>query len=242
MRQVLGKISAVLVVALLGLAGGTHLGLAQDSGSGRPSGAIMLPPEFLPAARNPQLVAVLHQAFLLEERGDWAGAIARYQQATTLSGADDPVQAPAYNSIAGCYGKLRQFQDEVAWAEKATTLAPGFPDGYLNLGNGYLGLGDLDRAGQAFQRYTDLAPSSPYGPYSLGLIAEQRDDWPGAEAAYRAAVRVGPKFVDGHFNLAAALANQGKVQAAIQELEQVLALDPLADDAKDMLARLRESR
>jgi tetratricopeptide (TPR) repeat protein len=201
----------------------------------------MLPPEFLPAARNPQLFAVLRQAFLLEDQGDWAGAITRYQQAIALSRSDDPVQAPAYNSIAGCYGKLGQFQDEVAWAKKATEAAPGFPDGYLNLGNGYAGLGDLDRAGQAFQRYADLAPSSAYGPYSLGLIAEQREDWPRAEAAYRSAVTVDPKFVDGHFNLAVALANQGKIQPAIQELEQVLALDPLADDARDMLARLRRS-
>jgi tetratricopeptide (TPR) repeat protein len=240
--QSIWGVAAVLAAALLGLSGGTHPGKAQDSGGpfGRPSGAIVLPPEFQAAARNPQLVAVLRQAFLLEEQGDCAGAIDRYQQAVKLSRADDPIQAPAFNSIAGCYGKLERFQDEVVWAGKATSVAPDFPLSYLTLGNGYLNLGDLDHAGEAFQRYAALVPSSPHGPYSLGLIAERREDWPQAEEAYRAAVTADPKFVEGHFNLAAALANQRKYEPAIQELQQVLALDPLAGDAKDMLAKLRQ--
>jgi len=49
-------------------------------------------------------------------------------------------------------------------------------------------------------------------------------------------------FADGHFNLGAALAMQRKYQEAISELERVLALDPLANDAKDMIAQLRQLR
>jgi tetratricopeptide (TPR) repeat protein len=245
MREVLAwrskRLAAVLAAALFGLAISSHRGKAENN-DGRPSGAIMLPPEFLPAANNPQLVSVLRQAFLLEDRGDWAGAIDRYRQAVTLNGADDPIQAPAFNSIAGCYGKLERFQDEVVWAKKATSVAPSFPEGYLNLGNGYAGLGDLDRASLAFTKYVGLRPNDPKGYYSLGLTADQQQDWSKAESFYQKSIAADPSFSNGHFNLAAAYANQRKFELAIGELQKVIALDPVNEDARAMLEEIKKNQ
>jgi len=64
-------------------------------------------------------------------------------------------------------------------------------------------------------------------------------NWEKAEAWYRRSIEADPNFTNGHFNLAAAYANQRKFDAAIQELEKVIALDPKAQDAKDMLNDLK---
>lgn len=118
-------------------------GIDKDARSGRPSGAIGLPPEFGAASRHPGLTPILRQAFRLEDEGNCVAAISKYNEAIALGAGDASILAPTFNSIAGCYGRLERFKDEIDWATKAVTAAPNFSLGYINLGNGYAGIGDL---------------------------------------------------------------------------------------------------
>lgn len=132
---------------------------------------------------------MLEQAFYLEEHKDYEAAIAKYKQMLDLGTLGKGV-APTSNSIAGCYQQLGNFAEEVNWAKRATDAAPEFPFGYLNLGNGYAGLGDRGRATRAFTKFVALRPEDAAGYYSLGLVADQQQDWSQANHFTRSRLRL----------------------------------------------------
>jgi tetratricopeptide (TPR) repeat protein len=217
--------------------------IAQEpSRSQRPSGAIVLPPEIqsiIELTRDVRIVTIVRQAFYLEQQEDFAAAIEKYKELLALDTLGKAT-APTLNTIAGCYGKLGSFSEEISWAKKAIAAEPGFAPSYINLGNGYLALGNLDNAEGSYSKVAEIKPDDPLGHYHLGLVAERMQNWQKAEKFYRRSIEVDPKFVDGHFNLAVSYANQGKQELATRELEQVLTLDPLASDARAMLNELRQ--
>jgi tetratricopeptide (TPR) repeat protein len=237
--------TAVLGIAIVMASMGSIRATAQDAegSSQRPSGAVALPPAFdwIYRTGDPRIENILRQAFYLEEHKEFRAAIAKYQELLELGTLGTAV-VPTFNSIAGCYGQLENFTEEVNWASKATAAGPDFALSYLNLGNGYLGLRELDRAARAYEKYVALQPDDPRGHYSLGLVAEQRQDWKRAEEFYGRSIELDPNFADGHFNLAVAYANQSKYEPAIVELRKVLAVDPVNDDARAMLRELQNRR
>ena len=85
--------------------------------------------------------------------------------------------------------------------------------------------------------------------YQAGYAAHRIQDWAGAEEAWRRAAELGHSPGNSHYNLACALARQGKERAALDELETAILLgfdDPsnLAkdDDLDSLRGRPRFSR
>ena len=70
-----------------------------------------------------------------------------------------------------------------------------------------------------------IAPDDARAHYALGLAHEARRDMGGAVAAYREAVRRDPAFGSARSTLADALASMGEHEAAIAELDALLAVD-----------------
>jgi tetratricopeptide (TPR) repeat protein len=56
---------------------------------------------------------------------------------------------------------------------------------------------------------------------------------------YEKALELNPRHAQAHFNLGSILAEQGKKAAAIEHLEQAVALDPNFAPAKQRLDELR---
>jgi tetratricopeptide (TPR) repeat protein len=236
---------ATILIAVLSTAMAAVPADAQDaqktqSGSPGLSGAIM-PQEFdwIAATGDPRIYPILEQAFDLEEHKDYEAAIEKYKQLLDLGTLGKGV-APTFNSIAGCYQQLGNFAEQVNWAKKATDADPEFALGYINLGNAYAGLGDLDQAARAFTQFVTLQPKDPKGYYSLGVTADQQRNWSKAESFYKKSIAVDPNFTNGHYNLAATYANQRKFKLAIGELQKVIALDPTNEGARAMLAEIKK--
>jgi tetratricopeptide (TPR) repeat protein len=228
---------AVLATGMAAISAG-----AQDTqrGSMGLSGATMPGREFdwIAATGDPRIYPLLEQAFYLDDHKDYEAAIEKYKQLLDLGTLGIGV-APTLNSIAGCYGLLGNFAEEVNWAKKAIDANPEFPLGYLNLGNGYAGLGDLVQATRAFNKFVELRPKDPKGYYSLGSVADQQHNWRKSESFYRKSISVDPNFSKGHYNLAATYANQRKFNLAIGELQKVIALDPTNESARAMLSEIK---
>ena len=184
---------AMVLIAVLATGMSVVSAGAQDTQSGfqRQSGATTLPREFdwIAATGDSRIYPMLEQAFYLEEHKDYEAAIAKYKQMLDLGTLGKGV-APTSNSIAGCYQQLGNFAEEVNWAKRATDAAPEFPFGYLNLGNGYAGLGDRGRATRAFTKFVALRPEDAAGYYSLGLVADQQQDWSQANHFTRSRLRL----------------------------------------------------
>lgn len=177
---------------------------------------------------------LLEQAIAREDAGDLKGAIRVYEQILER----DPGDVRAMNSIAGLYGKLGDFQEEIRWSRKAIDTDPDFHLAYVNHGNGLALVGRVDEARAAFERAAQLEPGAPIPVYSLGFLAERQRDWKTAAAHYEKVVEIDPRFEPGWFSLAAAYGNLGRIDEAIVAVKKALELKPDSPDARAMLAQL----
>jgi predicted TPR repeat methyltransferase len=190
------------------------------------------------ASQNAQALVLREQAFALEDAGDAKGAIGVYEKMLQL----EPNDVAAMNSIAGSNGKLGDFQQQLAWADRAIARNPRFQPAYINRGNALAALGKPDAARAAYDKAAELDPKDPIAVYSLGVLAEQRKDFASAAELYGKSVALDPKFESGYFNLAMAQANLGHWDDAIAALKKLLELDPNDREAKAMLAHLEDAR
>lgn len=187
---------------------------------------------------SPQTQSLVSQALIAEDSGQTHRAIRLYKQVL----AEDPTSFEATNSIAGLYGALGDYSQQVIWAQKAIKLSPNDYKGYINLGNGYGSTGKIREAELAFTQANKLAPNQPIPFYSLGLVAEQRGDKKAAIQFYERSIKADSKFEAGYLNLSALYANQGKFDSALSVLNQLLKVDPKNKDALSMKGQIKATK
>jgi len=95
------------------------------------------------------------RAAALKALGDKRGSLAQYQAAARLA-ATDPIAA---HNVAAGFGDLGRDQEAVAQAERALRLGGRAPETLLVLGRALQGLGQFDRAKQAFEAALSLRPN-----------------------------------------------------------------------------------
>jgi tetratricopeptide (TPR) repeat protein len=183
------------------------------------------------SSQNPAVSALIKDAITREDAGDLIGAIEINQKILQV----DSRNVAAMNTIAGLYGKLGKFEDEIIWAKKSLAVNPGFSLAYINYGNALGSLRKFNEAAEAFEKAVKLDPKDPLPVYSLGVLAEQQDKFGEALGYYQKAIQIDPKFENGYFNLAAAYANLRRFDEAIAALKKLLQLNPSGEDAKAML-------
>jgi tetratricopeptide (TPR) repeat protein len=90
-------------------------------------------------------------------------------------------------------------------------------------------LEDMPNAKQAAQRALDIDPNLAEGYTSRAFVKLAYDwDWRGAEADFRRALELNPKYATAHQWYASYLTQMGKYDLARREIEQAQALDPLS--------------
>ena len=117
----------------------------------------------------------------------------------------------------------------LAWAGLSDAIADktGFTAGESSFAEGY------EKAREAAVKALALDAGLPEAHVALGQIQRYYDwDWRAAERSYRRALDLRPGDPDIRSRLAGLLANRGKVDEALPEIEQVLALDPLNPTAQ----------
>jgi len=99
----------------------------------------------------------------------------------------------------------------------------------------------FDKALTWLQKATELEPADARAHYALGLAHEAKKDMAAAIGAYRDAVARDLAFSDARKTLADALASVGEHEAAIGELEAVLALERSNEQVASNLDVLRRA-
>lgn len=188
--------------------------------------------------KNPKVVALVRQGLEFEAKRDAKGAIETSKKVLAI----EPKNECALNTIAGLYGVMSEFEQEVIYAKRAIEANPKFAKAYINLGNAQASQGNLKEAEQAFTRARELEPKSPLGVYSLGVLAEQQRKFPEAIGFYQKSVEIDPQFEDGYFSLAAMYANLKRFTEAKATLKKLLELNPNAPDAKEMLRQIEREK
>lgn len=185
-----------------------------------------------------RIAELIQRELLLEQAHLWRSAIDVNLEILSL----DPKHVAAMNSIAGLYGTLGEFEEELLWARKALEIDPRFELAYINYGNGLAALGRFQEAQNAYEKAIELAPKNPLPLYSLGVLAENQGKIEEALSFYRRSVTLDGSFEDGYFNMAAILANLKRFDEAVAALKKLLELNPEAPDAKQMLQQIEAER
>jgi tetratricopeptide (TPR) repeat protein len=115
-----------------------------------------------------------------------------------------------------------------------------------NLGLSYEALGRYDEATRSYQEAVrlnrDASPGSPWPPLNLGVLLARLDRLAEAEALFREAVRIDPRFPQGHYQLGTTLEKNGQAEEAVKELEEAARLDASYAEPHYALARLYRRR
>lgn len=121
--------------------------------------------------------------------------------------------------------RLGRAQAAAAVLEEAARLAPEDARVLKELGVARYDQRRYDEAATLLEKAVALAPDDARAWYALGVVQEARKDAGAAVAAWRAAVERDPGLTDARRTLADALASLGEHEAAIAELDAVLAVD-----------------
>ncbi|HKF21126.1 MAG TPA: tetratricopeptide repeat protein, partial [Candidatus Angelobacter sp.] len=146
-----------------------------------------------PSPKKDEVNTLLKQEFELEDKGDFAAAIEISKKICKLQ----PNDPRPLNTIAGLYGKLGKFEEEITWAKEAIAVDSQYAPAYVNLGNALASSGKLAEAQIIFSKAAELAPKDPLAVYSLGVIAEQENKPYEALGFYNKSVELDPKFENG---------------------------------------------
>ena len=146
------------------------------------------------SSQDAEIAKLIKEEIAREDAGVVKGAIEINQKILQL----DPKNIYAMNTIAGLFGKLGEFEQEVAWAQRAIDVNPQFDLAHINNGNGLAGLKRYDEATEAYQKAIRIDPKNPLGVFSLGVMEEEQGDFKKALEFYRQSIQIDPKFENGY--------------------------------------------
>lgn len=118
------------------------------------------------------------------------------------------------------------WRDEISLWSDAAAKAPGGATGHINLGVGYLHVGDLDRAEASFRRALVADPAHPLVYYNLGQVALRREHADEASGWFGRALALAPRSWEAHHALGEAEMAGGRLEDAATAFRQAVALNP----------------
>ena len=177
------------------------------------------------AVTHDNYIAHNNLAAVLEDRGDYDGAISHLQEAVRIK----PYDAPAVFNLGLALYSTGRYDDAIERYQQALRLDPNNPNVYVNLGNVFFMTGRLDDAATQYQQAIRLSPNDARACYDLGKVYETKKDL--AEA-----IRLNSGYADAHNNLGYLLQSTGHVADAIPEYQEAIRLDPDYTLARNNLA------
>ena len=142
-----------------------------------------------------------------------------------------PPQA-AVDQIIGLYNQ-GQLEQTVSLSE---SLAKQYPNAlilYDILGAAYIGLKNVDKTIESYQKALRLNPNHTDAYNNMGMALYDQGRFDEAVESYQKAVKLEPSFADAHYNLGNALKQTGDLKKAIESYRVSLTINP--NDAEVLL-------
>jgi tetratricopeptide (TPR) repeat protein len=151
------------------------------------------------------------EAYMLQ--GNYTQALKELLEAEKIYADDYILQ----NYLGLAYLNKNKFDLAIAHFKKAIQLKPGYAPALNNLGTAYLMAKDWDRAIEIFEAVTkDLLYATPHYPLAnLGYAYYNKKDYQKAEAYYRKALEIEPRYIN-------ALLGLGRTYIAALNLKEAL--------------------
>ena len=160
---------------------------------------------------------LLGQALSLHQSGQIDNALEIYRQALAL--APENPDALLFTAVACCQKGNYPAAAEL-FAKIPAKLMSDNPNYFINYGLTLSETGELDKAVEFLQKGTVLDPDAFEARFNLGRCYFRLKNFPEAETAFSAALELSPEDVEALAYLGAALIEQNKLAAGLQQLEQ----------------------
>ncbi|MEO0073029.1 MAG: tetratricopeptide repeat protein [candidate division WOR-3 bacterium] len=128
--------------------------------------------------------------------------------------------------VPSLWWRISWWRDEVTLFSRMTVDAPGYAQGFHNLGTALVRSGDSLGAEAAYRRALALDSELVSTSLNLGALLLARNEPEQAVAIYRAVVQRRPDFAPAYANLGIGLYRLGDKQGAIEALRQAADMDP----------------
>lgn len=157
----------------------------------------------------------------LRDAGNW-NVLVLYASEWTRK---EPTNAAAWRQLSVGYASLRQFDEAIQAATKATQIAPHDPALWRNLGLVDAAAKDEIGAIGAFEHAVAIDENDLYSLVQIGVLNAQIDRLPQARGALDKALAASPQNVDALCAQASVASKQGRQKDADALVRQVSALD-----------------
>ncbi len=187
-------------------------------------------------------------------------AIAHFEEARRIR----PDHAPTLSNLGVALQGKGRIGEAIGLYREAVKANPSHVEAWFNLGNALEKTGDVEGAVVAFREADRLEPGDPtIGPRLAAALEKARSGIPSrprteaspealasferandlrargrlgeAEALYREAIRLDPRFAKAYNNLGSVLGRQGRTAEAILEISKALELAPNLPEAHNNL-------
>lgn len=169
---------------------------------------------------------------LLEQRGDFQGAIAQYRRAAALNHR----YVDALNRLGVTLDRVGRFEEADQAFTDAIYVDPGAPFLRNNLAFSYMLQQRWSDAEAELRNALLLDPEFTRARVNLGLVLARQQRFDDALAAFCLAL---PE-PDAHYNMGLAYRGQGMYAEALRSFEMALAVDPRLKVAAEQIAAIQE--
>jgi tetratricopeptide (TPR) repeat protein len=161
--------------------------------------------------------------------------------ADTLMSQLEADNASNANRVTGAFRELQEgrFAAAVERFRQAAVADPLDARIWLGLGHAQEGLGDAAAAEQSFRRAVEVEPQDVWAHLDLGTFLARRGTRREGIEQLRIAERLRPDLKDGRFQLAQALAQEGRLAEAEAECDTLLQPGPQPREAQALCNQLR---
>ena len=171
--------------------------------------------------------ALSFAGFILQERGNGAGALRFYERALSLRPQDATTW---FNRGMVFYGarKLEEARESFA---RACALRPDAAAYHCNHGAALYEMGRLSEAAEIYRRALALDPRLPQTALNLGNALMRLGRYPEAREAYLRAVALRPRYALAFCGLGIVAKELGRFDEAMRAFDKALELEPNSEEA-----------
>jgi len=177
---------------------------------------------------------------LLFKKHDAKASIDEFKRAIKL----DPFYGQAYMLLGLAQMQLQQWSD-AHWAfEEAAKVEPGNAKAYLGAGSALNEQKNYADAQKALERSLEIRPDSAEAQYELARSLWGQGKWQAAEPHARQAIELNKDYAGPHLLMGNIYIQRQDPEAALQEFEECLRLDPegaSAPSVKEIIAQLKKA-
>lgn len=137
-----------------------------------------------------------------------------------------PNDVRVLSTLAGLHNKRQEYQQAIGLARRALDVNADYIPALNSLGSALRGIGDLDRAVEAFEKALDRDPSYVPCIINLAQVYRTQDREEKAAELYDRALQINPNQPMALFNLGTYKVTRSRYEEALDLYRRALAVDP----------------